>query len=276
VTEGFGSADWTIVTVTFNSAEHLRTCWSSGPPGEATWLVVDNMSCDDTVTVARDLGAQVIEMDENVGFSTANNVGLRHVQTSWVAFVNPDVTVGKEGDLERLARVAEANQGFVAPQLLNVDGTEQRNARGLPYPLSKLAHRSLRLPGVDLSEYVRVGFDAPVYVAWVMGAALAGLTSDFREIDGWDERFFLYYEEHDIGLRAWRIGKPVVVDPSVRWVHRWQRATARMELAPWRHELRSARRFYRKYPQLLSRWRSGNSSMLGEVQQRLWKRAEDA
>jgi N-acetylglucosaminyl-diphospho-decaprenol L-rhamnosyltransferase len=276
VDKGLGSADWTIVTVTFNSVEHLRACWSSRPPGEFRWLIIDNNSTDDTVTVAKELGADVVRLDENIGFSAANNVGLGLVTTTWVGFVNPDVTVGNGANLERLAKVAEANRGFVAPQLLNLDGSEQPNARGLPYPLSKLAHRSLRLPGVDVHDYARTGFDAPVYVAWVMGAALAGATNDFREIGGWDKRFFLYYEDHDLGLRAWHAGKPVVVDPSVRWFHGWQRETTRLRLVPWIHECRSAANFYRKWPALLSPRRADASPPLREIKRCLWESAQDA
>jgi N-acetylglucosaminyl-diphospho-decaprenol L-rhamnosyltransferase len=269
------SADWTIVTVTYNSAEHLRAFWASGPPGDARWLVVDNNSTDDSVTVAKQLGAEVISLDENLGFSAANNVGLRLVETTWVAFVNPDVRVAGGEDLVRLARVARANRGFVAPQLLNLDGSEQPNARGLPHPLSKLAHRSVRLPGVDVLDYARSGFKAPVYAAWVMGAAFGGATRDFHEIGEWDDRFFLYYEDHDIGLRAWQKGKPVVVDPSVRWFHGWQRETTRLKFTPWGHELRSAILFYRRYPRLLTTRTAGASPAFKEIQRYLWQAARD-
>jgi N-acetylglucosaminyl-diphospho-decaprenol L-rhamnosyltransferase len=275
VTEGFSSVDWTIVSVTFNSARHLSTSWREGPPGEARWIVVDNNSMDDSVAVAKQLGADVVSLDKNVGFSGANNIGLRRVETAWVAFVNPDVTVGGSRDLERLARVAQINRGFVAPQLLNYDGTEQPNARGLPYPLSKLAHRSLRLPGVDVHDYARTGFNSPVYVAWVMGAAFTGATVDFREIGGWDERFFLYYEDHDIGLRAWHTGKPVVVDPSVQWLHGWQRETTRFRLKPWLHEFRSASAFYRRWPSVISHRCASRSPQLAEIQSYLWQLAQD-
>jgi N-acetylglucosaminyl-diphospho-decaprenol L-rhamnosyltransferase len=276
VTDSLSSENWTIVTVTYNSAAHLRESWYDGPPGAARWIVVDNASTDDTVLVAKELGADVIALVENVGFSAGNNVGLKEVQTRWVAFVNPDVTIHSSRDLERLAKLATANDGFAAPQLLNPDGTEQPNARGLPYPLWKLAHRSLRLPGVDLKNYVRTGFTSPVFVAWVMGAALAGRTEDFRAIGGWDERFFLYYEDHDIGLRAWEAGMPVVVDPLVRWVHGWQRETTHFRLAPWRHEIRSARVFYRRWPALFSGRTAGRSPVLQQIQRSVWRPARNA
>lgn len=266
---------WTIVTVTYNSAQDLRSYWQAGACGESRWLVVDNNSTDNSISVARALGAEVISLRRNVGFSAANNIGLTHVQSEWVAFVNPDVTIADPRDFSRLAGIATANRSFVAPQLLNPDGTEQPNARGLPYPLHKLAHRSMRLPGVDLKDYARTGFTSPIFVAWAMGAAFAGRTIHFQEIGGWDERFFLYYEDHDIGLRAWAQGKPVVVDPSVRWLHKWQRATRQVRIRPWLHELRSAAAFYGKYPSLLGGQSAQRSQFFMQVQSRTWQRAKD-
>lgn len=246
-----------------------------GPPAGTRWLVVDNDSTDDSASLAEDLGATVIRLSRNVGFSAANNAGLEKVVTPWVAFVNPDVRVGPAEDLARLARVATANRGLVAPQLLNPDGTAQPNGRGLPFPLSKIAHRSRYVPRAHLDGYTRTNLSSPTFVAWVMGAAFSGRTEDFRRLGGWDERYFLYYEDHDLGLRAWAAGLPVIVDPSVRWTHDWQRATKRLRLAPWRHELRSGAKFYRKYPALISRRRASKVPLLADIQGAAWRPALD-
>lgn len=270
VTRG-DSSEWALVTVTFNSAEQLRNCWSTADWGQAEWIVVDNASQDDTVAVARALGARVVELDRNVGFSAANNVGLGLVESGFIAFVNPDVTVRSPTDLERLASVSLKNGGLVAPQLVYPDGSEQANGRGLPYVLDKFAHRSLRLPGSRPHEYVRSGLVNPTYVAWAMGAAMAGPAHIFRELGGWDEGFFIYYEDHDLGLRAWAAGRPIVVDPMVRWAHEWQRATTELRVTPWRHEIRSAAVFYRKYPWLLSRnSKPGVREPWRPLHERLW------
>lgn len=161
---------------------------------------------------------------------------------------------------------------MVAPQLLNPDGTRQENARGLPHLSAKLANRGLRLPGVEPDDYARADLTVPTYIAWAIGAAVGGPTSLFRSLGGWDERYFIYYEDHDIGLRSWRAGHPVVLDPGVQWVHEWQRETTRLRWSPWRHELRSARVFYREYPSLLRR-RSGIEPGLQELQEALWQPA---
>ena len=245
--------DWSLITVSYNSAEHLRRCWTGVDLGGAEWIVVDNASGDDSASVAAALGARVIQLPKNVGFAAANNVAVATVTREWVAFVNPDVTIAGAEDLERLAATSALNGSLVAPQLLNPDGTEQPNGRGIPFLADKVAHRLGSFPGANLDDYSRTGLARPTYVAWVIGAALAGPTRTFRDLGGWDERFFVYYEDHEIGLRAWANGVPVVLDPAVRWMHRWQRATTRPALRPWRNELQAGNAFYRKHPGLLVR-----------------------
>lgn len=269
------SNDWTIITVTYNSREHLLSCWADVNLGGATWIVVDNASTDDSVAVAKSFGAIVVAKDANDGFSCANNFGLARVRTRWVMFVNPDVVIASHRDFTRLAAVATANDGVVAPQLVNADGSDQFNARGLPYPAHKLANRGLRLPGVRLADYAQGGFESPTYIAWAMGAALGGLTATFRELGGWDERYFIYYEDHDIGLRSWRSGHPVILDPQVRWTHLWQRATTRAGFEPWKHELASMRKFYGTYPSLVWRRSLGRGTRFRDLEDKLWQPARE-
>jgi N-acetylglucosaminyl-diphospho-decaprenol L-rhamnosyltransferase len=264
-------SDWTLITVAYNSARALEAAWREAEIGDARWIVVDNASTDDSVAVAKSLGAEVVELPDNRGFSAANNVGLERVATEWVAFVNPDLTIGKAADLGRLAAVSAANGGaLVAPQLLNSDGTEQPNGRGLPYLLDKVANRGVRLPGARLHEYVRTGLTGPTYVAWLTGAAVAGPLDVMHRLGGWDERFFLYYEDVDLGLRAWGDRTSVILDPGVRWVHAWERATKGPNLTAWRLALRSAWTFFRTYPGLLHRrWRK-SPGLVDHVEGQVW------
>ena len=189
-------------------------------------------------------------------------------------FVNPDVRVGCPADLNRLARISRSNGSLIAPQLINPDGSEQPNARGLPFLVDKMANRGVRLPGSRLDDYAATGLVRPTYAAWVIGAAVGGRGQAFREIGGWDEQYFVYYEDHDLGLRAWRAGMPLVVDPAVRWTHEWQRATKRLRFSPWKHEFASMRRFYAKYPELVSRSRlRRRGGEFGGLSERLWTEA---
>ncbi|MCP2264687.1 glycosyltransferase family 2 protein [Promicromonospora thailandica] len=237
-----------LITVTYNSAPTLERFWAGRPFGPYAWTVVDNSSSDGSAQVGRRLGAQVIELETNRGFSTANNVGAAATESEVLIFCNPDVTVTPDG-IAALAAQVRRHGGIVAPQLVNADGTLQENGRGIPYLHRKVGH----LLGYDSPRYVkRAEASEVIDVAWVMGAALAMTRADFRRVGGWDPAYFLYYEDHDLGLRSRALGLPVRVDGGVRWVHGWRRETRRnVTVRAWRNELRSAARFYGTHPYCL-------------------------
>lgn len=248
-------SDWTFITVTFNSADTLREFWRQGAPAGARWIVVDNGSRDDTAAVANSLGAEVISLAENRGFSAANNVGFAQSATDYVCFVNPDVSVEPDG-LAALSTLVDTTGGLVAPQLLNRDGSLQANGRGFPLLWSKVLHRLRPNSQHVATQYLRVAHDRKALAAcWVMGAAVAGRKETFETLGAWDDWFFLYYEDKDLCLRAWSAGYPVHVAGSVRWQHGWARDTTNFHWAPWKRELASMAKFYSRYPEfLVGRW----------------------
>ena len=244
------TADWTLVTVTYNNLQELQTWWEGVDIGDARWVVVDNNSSDGTADFAEKLGADVHRLSGNVGFSRANNYGLARTKTKYVAFVNPDVTVDA-ASLQALGRIASDRDAIVCPQLGNPDGTKQANGRGLPFLWDKLAHRGIALPGSSLADYLPDTSTGTTLVAWAMGAAVCGETDRIRAAGGWDERYFLYYEDHAFGLDAWARGQEVIVVSDIVWTHAWKRETKGLRLRPWIREISSASRFYSVYPQFL-------------------------
>lgn len=247
-----GSADqWSVITVTYNSAETLARCWD-GPEKAYDWIVVDNCSTDDSADVAKQLGARVISLPRNVGFSAANNIGVRDSRSPYVLFANPDLEVAEEG-LPALAAHLDRCGGLVAPQLLSVDGTRQPNGRGFPYVTAKLGNRAM-WPFSRLHAGYRIyaGEGEARWVSWFIGAAVAARRTDFLDMGGWNERFFLYYEDAELCLRAWQHGLPVAVLGDVRWVHHWSRATNSMRWSPAHSaEIRAARTFYGMFPEFV-------------------------
>jgi N-acetylglucosaminyl-diphospho-decaprenol L-rhamnosyltransferase len=242
---------WSVVTVTYNSADTLRRCWGD-PDKPFDWIVVDNASVDGSAETAEELGARVIRLPENVGFAKANNAGVRESTSDYVLFANPDLRVRPDG-LGPLAAHLDLHGGLVAPQLLSSTGEVQPNGRGFPYATAKLGNRKMwPLSKLHAGYRLTAAPGEAVWVAWVMGAAVAARRADFLAIGGWNERFFLYYEDHEVGLRAWRHGQPVAVLGDVRWTHDWARATNSLR---WSRahtlEVRAARTFFGMFPEFL-------------------------
>lgn len=251
VTGNGDHAGWTIVTVTYNNAEQLTQHWSGGIPEGARWIVVDNASSDGSARLAEQFGAEVVPLQQNIGFGAANNVGYALAHTDHVGFVNPDVTVEWQS-LPALAEIASRLGGLVSPQLVNADGTLQPNGRGWPFLLNKVLNRTAHDSRVD---HYRLYADPDEVrdVVWLMGAVVLGERRVFDRLGGpWDDAFFVYYEDADICLRARALGIPSAVVGESRWLHGWERATSSANLHAWRREIPSMLKFYTRYPALLS------------------------
>lgn len=250
---------WSIITVAYNSAEILRDHWTSPIPEGVEWIVVDNNSTDSSAATARELGAKVIELGSNAGFSAANNRGLSAAGGKYIAFVNPDVIVQWDslGELEALI---DTSGGLVAPQLVNPDGSLQPNGRGAPSLMNKVRNRTNAT--AESTYQVTANRGEIKYVAWLIGAVVAGASETMLQLEGWDESYFLYYEDKDLSLRAWRSGVPVLLDGNVSWIHSWARATKNFAWAPWKREIASAFTFYRREPRLLLTTKPGKRNRL--------------
>lgn len=244
---------WDIITVTFNSSQVLKTNWEwfSDWSDRLNWIVVDNASEDDTVQVARNLGAQVLQNSRNLGFGTGCNQGFRYSVSPFVLFANPDLRIQPEG-LSIMESTMNHQDCLISPQLLNPDGSLQNNGRGKPYLSAKLAHRGLRFLNRRLDTYLPTTLNNQLtQVTWLMGACIATKRETFIKVGCWDESYFIYYEDHDLGIRANELGIKVLVDSRIQWHHEWARATKTLNFFAWYHELRSASIFYRKFPELL-------------------------
>lgn len=241
---------WTIVTVTFNSSDALRAFWSGWRRRESVeWIVVDNHSTDDSARVARELGAtQVIELERNIGFGAANNVGVDRSSGEYILFANPDLRVQVD-DLPALERHLDQHGGLASPQLVSPDGELQPNGRGFPRLVSKVVNRLTR---THHPSYRLFGSRTTARaVCFLMGASICAARETVDALGGWDESFFVYYEDSDICLREWLRGGTVSVLGSMQWMHGWARETSAFRWRPWMLELQSAIKFYGRYPQLL-------------------------
>ncbi|MGB3731813.1 glycosyltransferase [Microbacterium sp.] len=241
-------APWcTIITVAYNSARTLEHFWTPGIEG-IEWVVVDNASTDDSVAVATRLGATVIRLHRNHGFSYANNVGYQIARSNFIGFVNPDIRLTSDS-LHILDQVAEEAGAIVGPQLRNADGTLQPNGRGFPTLSAKVRNR---LRGDDPAYLLSSDNERPRPVVWLMGAAVFGHRAQFDQFGVWDPHFFLYYEDSDLGLRSWEARVPVLLVPTAEMEHGWARETSgRFRFTPWRREIASLTKFYSRYPSLL-------------------------
>ena len=215
-----------LVTVTHNSAGHLRTLLRSVDrhlPG-AHVVVADCASRDDTVAVARARPHTTVLELANVGFGSATNRGLTEVTEPVAALVNPDVELLDDSLLElvREAQDAAGRHRLWAPRVLNPDGSLQDTVH--PAPLSRADLARALVPPSALPGPLGVALAPwrarrPRRVGWAVGCALVARTERLRALGPFDERIFLYGEDMELGLRAAREGTETWLWPPARVVH---------------------------------------------------------
>jgi GT2 family glycosyltransferase len=190
-----------VVVVNWNRRELLRECLSSlarqGCAGFET-IVVDNGSSDGSAEMAEaEFGARVVRNRENRGFCAANNQGIAAARGELIALLNNDAEADP-GWLAALARVFEDRPevGMAASKILVYEDPRRIDKAGhLIWPDGQ--NRGRGSGALDSGQ-----FDSLEEALWPDGCAAMYRARMLREIGGFDEDFFAYGDDAELGLRA--------------------------------------------------------------------------
>jgi N-acetylglucosaminyl-diphospho-decaprenol L-rhamnosyltransferase len=219
------SGQLALVTVTHNSAADLDRLLRSAARHlpDASIVVADCASSDDTAARARSHSATTVIELPNLGFGRASNRAVAEVQAPVVALVNPDVELLDDSLLTLAARALEGPDRLLAPRVLNPDGSLQDTVHPAPLSAADLIRSVVppaALPGRLGAPLAPWRSDRPRPVGWAVGCALVARTDTLRRLGPFDERIFLYGEDMELGIRAARSGVPTWLAPEARVVHR--------------------------------------------------------
>ncbi|MEM9147296.1 MAG: glycosyltransferase family 2 protein [Pseudomonadota bacterium] len=194
--------DLTRVTVAFNSADALRWQARTGPAMRT--LVVDNASADQTVTVARRLGYDVLSMPVNQGFGRGVMAGLRAVETDLALVINPDAVMSKTS-IAALLTAAERHPGgdLFVPKLVDREGEVF------------FRHESSLEPRQEPRDIP----SGPACIPMISGAVMLVRVRTFLAFGGFDPAIFLYFEDDDLALRYRAARRPIVFVPEAEALH---------------------------------------------------------
>ncbi len=195
--------------------------------GRAEMIIVDNASpTKPEPSFVPDPGVVRIDREENGGFGAGVNTGWRQSQGEWILLLNPDVVVTDDllshvlallDEIDRKHRAERSLRvGIVGVALNNPDGSRQPSVGAFPSVgrgiLELFLPRSRR-------RYQIVSPQKFGPVDWVTGAFFLVRSKVMAELDGFDEDYFLYFEETDFCLRARRAGWATCFDPSISVCH---------------------------------------------------------
>jgi N-acetylglucosaminyl-diphospho-decaprenol L-rhamnosyltransferase len=220
---------FSIVTVLHDSAGVLPTLLRSvsSSVGSAQVVVVDTDSRDGGARLAREAGAEVLELGENPGFGAACNAGVARARHPATVLLNPDCEL-LDGGLDHLAAQAVEGEALWVPRLVGRDGTPERSAHALPGTLGALLAAPLHPPAAPAALRERLEpwrAERARAVGWAVAACLAARTELLRRLGPFDARQFLFYEDMDLCLRARAAGVPTIFEPRVRVRHLGGHAT---------------------------------------------------
>jgi len=258
-----------VVIVNYNAGPALQACLASAIADldGVDWraVVVDNASTDGSLdTLASSPSVTLVRNVTNVGFGAAVNQAARLHAAPLLWLLNPDCLV-RSGTVSTLSRTLDEHPecAIAAPRLLNADGSTQQSARGWPtlstglfgrhsllarwFPDSKQARTNLRARELVAADHARAEVD------WVMGAAMLIRREWFDEVRGFDEQFFLYWEDADLCRRLYERGASTRFVPGAIVEHVGGRSSRTAHRASTRAFHRSAYLYYAKHV-VRSRW----------------------
>lgn len=230
-----GGPQLAAILVNYNAGPDLRAALDSIAADFAgvLWegIVIDNASSDGSGDAARGYGANVtvIRNAANVGFGRGVNQGLAATSAPLVLIINPDCRLapGSTGLMKAELDVHE-RCALVGPRILDPDGTEQGSARGDPDMLTGLFGRTSRLrhllPWLPVSKRNVVAGSpdsgSSRVVDWVSGACMLARRDALVRVGGFDERYFLYWEDADLCRRLRAHGFEIRYVPAATAIHR--------------------------------------------------------
>ncbi|MGN1320531.1 MAG: glycosyltransferase family 2 protein [Acutalibacteraceae bacterium] len=189
--------------------------------------VIDNASADGTADlIEKSIHSTVIRQGSNLGFGAAHNTVLKEPLGKYHFVVNPDITLNSDV-IADMVDYFEKNPDVVMamPKILNCDGSEQK----LPKERPNFKRLFLgRLSDKIRSEYVWADkvITEPCDINFCSGCFFCIRSDVFKELGGFDERFFMYLEDADLALRAKSKGK-VMFLPQISVTHAWERESSK-------------------------------------------------
>ena len=217
-------AEVSLIIVNLNGLEHLETLFGSirelsFPQDSIEIIFVDNGSTDGSVDWVKKNRPRVriIENEQNEGFASACNKGAKAATKDWLAFVNNDMRL----DPEWLVRLFEAVEGSgkntvcAGSRILSWEGTHIDFIGGV---MAFYGH-SFQKDFNEIAHNAQTN-DPPKKTLFACGGAMLIQKEVYLSVGGFDDDYFAYFEDVDLGWRLWLLGYDVIFAPAAVAYHK--------------------------------------------------------
>ncbi|MFA7319272.1 MAG: glycosyltransferase family 2 protein [Parcubacteria group bacterium] len=208
--------DLSVIIVNYKSEQLLPKCiasvYANLPQSLGVEIIVVNNDVIDGSLLLKNFGAvKLIDHKKNVGFGAAANMGARAARGRQLLFLNPDSELCSDNVGEILG-FFEKNKKLAAvgSRVISESGVVQEWIGGREASLYDLARNNLNFPrNKAIWESTE-----PLLVDWVSGTALFVRSDFFQAVEGFDENFFMYFEDMDLCKRLRRQNKEIFYCPN--------------------------------------------------------------
>jgi GT2 family glycosyltransferase len=214
------SKEISIVIVNYRSRKHLSFCVDSilDKLGSRNFeiLIINNDKEED---ISQDFlklpEIRVTNSQSNIGFAAGSNAGAKLAKGKWLLFLNPDTRL-LTNQAKILALMDKGGKaGIISPRLVNENGKTQKWSYGKMPGLLELFRNNVGNIADKKDE-----LDSAIRkVDWVSGAAMFVRKETFNALEGFDENFFMYFEDIDFCKRAKEIGAATIYFPEEKIEH---------------------------------------------------------
>ena len=239
------SLDYTVSIVSHLSGPWLAPLLAdlrrTLPASAEVVLTINTPEDEGFLNVAADLPLKIVRNPRPKGFGENHNSAFAQSRGRVFVVVNPDIRLATSPFAALRAALSAGTIGASAPVVTGNDGKQEDSVRRFP-TVPRLMTRVLL--GRRRPDYVPSG-DATIDIDWAAGMFVAFDRAAFARVQGFDTRYFMYFEDADICSRLQQAGLRVVLVPTATVIHHAQRSS-HASLRHLRWHLRSAARFLLK------------------------------
>lgn len=211
-----------------------------------------------TLNISEDLPASlnqlpysllILRNESPLGFGENHNLAFKHAKAPYFCVINPDIRLASNIFPSLMDGLQDPSCGVIAPLIVNGVGAIEDSARKFPTPFKIICKVFGRCRGQDYP----VG-SAPLEPDWVGGMFMVFRRDTYALLGGFDQKFFLYYEDVDLCARIRLRGLRVVLTPGVQATHLARRSSHSSAVYSFMH-IRSMIRFFTSMVFLKVMWR---------------------
>ncbi len=193
--------------------------------------------------VDSDLDINIVNINNShpKGFGANHNQAFKHCDTDYYCVLNPDIRLTNNPFPKLVECLRNSRATIAAPRVFDSKGIKQDTVRYFPTPYALIKKTLFGFK----NEYPDSGNDH-IYPDWAAGMFLLITADDYRSLHGFDESYYLYYEDVDLSLRSWKNAHGVIQCANAHAIHDAQRESHRnLKFLYW--HLKSATKFFARH-----------------------------